>query len=482
MRHLPSLLLAILLLSLLATTVRGDAARPDDRPNQPNIVLIAIDTLRADHLGSYGYERPTSPNIDRLAEQGMLFEHCYSPASWTLPVFTSMFTGYYAAVHGVTHRDRLLAASIPTITERMKEQGYYTAAVVSNPFLSAKYGFGRGFDLYDDFSVFFEAELALLAIDPDPATGRVNEMVTGEAVTDQAKILMQRAADSGRPYFVFIHYFDPHDSYIPPPPFDRKFDPNYDGPIDGRGIPVMRNNPPEGRDLEHLIARYDGEIAYQDMLLGKLMDTLDELGDPANTITILTSDHGEAWGEHGMLLHGNSPYREEVWVPMIWRWPGVWPEGHRVAQPVSMMDIAATLRDLLGLEGLEGMQAASLQALLEGGDAYEGTVLSERGLGTDHHVALTMGGRRLHARFVNDIRASDVTFEGYDLRTDPWEQRDLYNRSPRGFAEMQQMMHDIWNRSRRLHDHFDVEHEQNPVQLSDDERQRIEGLGYTDAH
>lgn len=478
MRALQPLLLAMMLLSLPAITVRGDAARPEDRLDQPNIVLIVIDTLRADHLGCYGYERSTSPHIDRLAAEGVLFEQAYSPASWTLPAFASLFTGHLSAVHGATHHQAAVPATLPTLAEKLQNRGYYNVAVVSNPLLNAKHGFGRGFDLYDDFSVFFEAELAQLAITSDQEGLHLGDVVTGDTVTEQTLHLLKQAATNEKPFFLFVHYFDPHDSYIPPSPYDRKFDPDYDGPMDGRGIPAIRDDPPEGRDLDHLIARYDGEIAYQDILVGRLLEALDEHSDPINTITILTSDHGEAWGEHAMLLHGNTAYREEVWVPMIWRWPGRFPEGHRVHGPVSMMDISATLREVLEFECLESIQTRSLLQALEGGQLPEAEVVSERAIGTGHHVALTLGSLRFHARFQQRPDEVGAQYESYRIDSDPWEQRDLYQDDPDRFAIQKQTLVQIWTSAQELRHRHQVDLAAEPVQLTDEERRRIERLGY----
>ncbi len=482
-----------LLISLAVVSAWGrttDAVGDETPPlptDRPNIVLIAIDTVRADHLGCYGYERPTSPNIDRFAEQGVLFERCYSPASWTLPSFMTMFTGVLPAVHGCTHFSAALSSAIPTLPQRLKEQGYFCGAVVSNPFLNAKYGFGWGFDLYDDYSVFLDAELALLAIDDDQDRGKVNETVTGATVTQQAIALIDKAAASQQPFFLFIHYFDPHDSYIPPAPYARKFDPDYKGPMDGRNIPPMRHRPPNERDLQHIIARYDGEIAYDDSLFGKLLRKLDETAAPERTLTILLSDHGEAFGEHGMLLHGNSAYREEVWVPMIWRWPGVLPAGRRIGTSVGVTDLPATIRDWLSLERLDHMQGESLAPLMTqpDGRADSPPVWSQAALGKMTpdkmlHIALTDGDRRLHARFpAAGPQQSQTQWEAYDLASDPWEGQNLYDQQSSRFADLQQLLIEQWNSCQELKTRFERDHQPAAVELTEKERRRIEGLGYT---
>jgi len=326
-------------------------------------VLIAIDTLRRDHLGCYGYKRPVSPNIDKLAAEGVLFERSYSPASWTLPSFTSMFTGLLPATHGITRGSgQRLVAAIPTLAEHLKKKGYYCTAVVSNPCAAGKYGLAKGFDVYDDYSIHLGAELGMFAVDYGQDLGVVNNVVTGESVTQQAILQLSQAKKTGKPFFLFALYFDPHDSYIPPAPYNRRFDPKYKGKMDGKNIPSLQNRLPSARDIQNLIARYDGEIQYTDMQVGKLVRHIDKTFSPRNTIIILVSDHGEAFGEHGMLLHGNSAYKEEVCIPMIWRWRGVLPKGHRVKNPVLNMDIAKTLSELLRLDRFTLLQGQSLWA------------------------------------------------------------------------------------------------------------------------
>ena len=248
MMFLRSLLYLAISFFIGTTDVRTAMSVPVGR--RPNILVIVIDTLRSDHLGCYGYTRPTSPNIDRLASEGVLFEQCYSVASWTYPSFISMFTGLLPAAHGCVMATEMLPETIPTFPEQLKKRGYFCGAVVSNPILNGKLGFARGFDHYDDYSVFVEAELGLFTDEQGQNRGGVNDIVTGQIVTEQAKLLMDKASKSGKPFFLMVVYFDPHDSYVPPPPYSR-FDPNYRGRLDGRGLPYIRHNPPTGDDLEH---------------------------------------------------------------------------------------------------------------------------------------------------------------------------------------------------------------------------------------
>lgn len=452
----------------------------------PNVILVVVDTLRADRLGCYGYERPTSPNIDRLAAEGVVFENCYSVASWTLPSFASMWTGLLPAVHGCVGLYTPLPENIPTLPQRMTDRGYYCAAVVANPFLGAKYGFGRGFDFYDDYSVFLDTEVGLLAADPGRDRGVVSDTVTGQTVTQQAINLLRLAKKSEKPLFLFIHYYDPHDSYIPPPPFDRAFvDPKYSGPIDGRQIPSMRQKPPTGDDLQRLIDLQDGEIAYNDKLIGRFIAKLDETLDPTNTLVILVSDHGEAFAEHGRMLHGNSAYREELWVPMIWRWRGTLPGGHRVKSPVATIDMTATLNHVLGLRGLPPQQGASLWPALRGGQgSQERMIISDRAIApgvhietSEHHWAVTRGNLRLHGHF-GQSPDEGAKWEGFDVGDDPREHRDVFAGQRDRFLPLKDQLLQTWRECQELRLDYARTGKGRAAELTDKERKRIEGLGY----
>ena len=482
-------LASVLATSFLVCLTPADQAEPQfsSPAHLPNIVLIAIDTLRSDHLGCYGYQQHTSPNIDALAEEGVVYENCYTAASWTFPSFVSLFTGLLPAAHGCTP-DEAIPARIPLFPEQLAKRGYFCAAVVSNPVLSSKYGFSRGFDEYDDHSVSREVELGLLEPGNEHFRGevRASEMITGAAVTRIARRLLRRATASAKPFFLFVHYFDPHDSYIPPAPYDLKFDPDYGGAMTGSGISRLRGSPPSGRDLQHLIARYDGEIAYEDSLIGELLQQLDQSSASLNTITVLVSDHGEAFAEHGKLLHGNSPYREEVHVPMIWRWPRVLPKGHRVTPAVSTIDIAVTLRDLLGLEDMGDLQGESLWPALVGRPVRDRRLIVSQTAMADapdvqpYHLALTEGTWRVHVRFDQHPGAEGSLVEAYEISSDPTEQVDLIAENGRSeyIESIVQEAVRVWEKCKSLR-HKCERSEKGPVlNFTQEELERIKALGY----
>ena len=448
----------------------------------PNIVLIAIDTLRRDHLGCYGYNRPVSPNIDRFAKQGVLFERCYSPASWTLPSFTSMFTGLLPSAHGVTQASRKLLPTVPTVADQLKKKGYYCTAIVSNPCAAGKYGLSKGFDVYDDYSIHLGAELGMFAVNSNQYLGIVNNVVTGDSVTQQAILQLTQAEKTGKPFFMFVLYFDPHDSYIPPAPMDKKFDPKYKGKMDGKKIPPMRLSPPPDKDLQHLIARYDGEILYTDMQVAKLLKKIDGVSKPDNTIVIIVSDHGEAFAEHKKLLHGNSAYREEVCVPMIWRWSGVLPQGRRAQSLVLNMDIAKTLAELIGFDEFDLVQGESLWPDLLGKDVTkERAILSQKAFDGNvpkRHLALTRGNYSLHIQFKKEPFAEDSKRTMYDIVRDPWETTDIFESHRKIAKQMLSLLKAKWDESLEIRKYYESKGKDNKVKMTPEERRRLETMGY----
>ena len=302
----------------------GLAAAPDS----PNVLLISIDTLRADHLSCYGYERPTSPAIDRIASEGVLFERLTAVSSWTLPTHMSLMTAVDPLVHGVLKDDRILALGVPTLSQRFLEAGYSTAGVVGGPYLNALYGFSRGFELYDDYSV------------GDSLYGASHDVETSAATLERAAQWLERwaTAEPKRPFFLFVHFWDVHHDYQPPPPYDTLFQPASIAPEDG----------PERRARQ--IALYDGEIRYVDDHVGRLLEQVEAAGRRDDTIVAITADHGEELWQRGQRGHRSNLFDEVIHIPLIVRFPGRLPAGRRVTELVRQIDIAPTLLDLAGLD------------------------------------------------------------------------------------------------------------------------------------
>ena len=303
----------------------------------PNILLVSIDSLRSDHLHSYGYPRQTSPAIDALAREGVLFQTAVSDTSWTLPAHMTILTALPQHQHQVNVDRRRLSPSAVSVAEVLAGSGYSTAAFVSGPYLRAEYGFYQGFDHYDDY-----AALTLL--------NEATSSVTSPTLLGLVQSWLGDWDRAGRhqPFFIFLHMWDVHYDYIPPSPYDTLYDPGYHGPITGENVTSTPriHREMDSRDLEHLIALHDGEIRFTDHHLGLLFERLRHLNALDDTIIAITSDHGEAFFEHGFKTHRHTLYDELILVPLIIRYPEKIPAGRIVLQQVRLLDLAPTLLSL----------------------------------------------------------------------------------------------------------------------------------------
>ncbi|MFC1452756.1 sulfatase [Verrucomicrobiota bacterium] len=412
------LLLAVAVIAALMLRPREAVGTP-----RPHVLLISLDTLRADHLGCYGHVLDTSPFLDHLAGQGVRFHRVISQSPKTAPSHMTMFTGFYPSVHGVhiEHRNGGSALLVPlggerrTLTERLRDYGYRAAAWTGGGQVTAELGFGRGFDEYrEDF-------------------GGINARKM-EAVRDWF------SANSSDPCFMFVHTYQIHDPYVPPKPFNAVFDPDYTGWIvserrqlvakaDGVGYEnlhrVFWREGPGGidrslfsdRDIDHLKALYDGGILYTDGVLRGFFEDLVRLGLLHNTLVIVTSDHGEEFLEHGGFLH-EKLYRETLWVPLIMSFPGRLPAGRVVEHQVRLIDLAPTVLDVAGLAVPEEMQGRSLMFAVSGGERDRVAYSEEPWIHRKYHRSLRDGRYVLYDKRLDGV-------ELYDARQDPSETRDL---------------------------------------------------------
>jgi arylsulfatase A-like enzyme len=342
-----------LTLRLLALLILLLSCSRDGPP--PNVLLIGVDTLRPDHLGSYGYGRSTSPHIDGLADEGILFERAVSQCPWTLPSFASIMTSLYPSQHGAGLNMGDLGTGFPTMAEILADQGYATGAVVSSRVLSPEFGLNRGFAYYD--------------------VNRADEERRAPEVTSIALSWLDGV--DGQPFFLFVHYFDPHLPYAPPAPYDGIFE-TATGSLFGSEFdlrPLLEDAATlrelleafTGPDWERIVSLYDGEIAYTDEAIGGLLQGLDERGLMENTLVILLGDHGEEFYEHGGLGHGHTLFDEVIRVPLVISPPGGLPGGMRIKSQVRMVDVLPTILDLLGFEFVYAPEGVSLLGLMESG-------------------------------------------------------------------------------------------------------------------
>jgi arylsulfatase A-like enzyme len=337
----------------------------------PNIAVIVVDTLRADHLSAQGYTRITSPNIDRIVQQGVLFENAISASSWTLPSHASLLSGRYSYEHGATDVKPGATAfddRYPTLPEVLARNGYRTGAFSGNYlYFSGNLGFKRGFIRFEDYfhstfdgftrtlygreigRLFFKREkirrliirMGFPSIDELQPLGNSSWMMRKRASEVNREALHWIDRDSTRPFFVFMNYFDVHRPYTTPPGSPRKF-----VHLDTHGLWLdqIDSPTPEGRTNA-----YDECIAYEDHQLQDFLDQLKQRGLSDKTLLVITSDHGDMLGEHGLYSHRNSLYRPLIQVPLIFWAPGRVPSGVRIQTPVSNIAIAATVTDALGI-------------------------------------------------------------------------------------------------------------------------------------
>ncbi len=323
--------------ALLAPDDHDVGTRTVPPASTPNVLLVSIDTLRPDHLGSYGYGRDTSPTLDALAAAGARFTTVVSPTSWTLPAHMTLLTALPPEVHGVVNDDLRLDASVVTLAEVLQTRGYATAGFVSGPYLDAGYGFARGFDHYDDYSAVRISRPAVHRARTSPAVASaLTRWLDGWSTTAPH-----------RPFFAFVHLWDVHYDFNPPPPYDRLFDPGYRGDPTRLGLDFENGDAVyagmPARDLAHVVALYDGEIRYTDDWVGRMLDGFRRRTLLDDTVVIVTSDHGEEFYEHGKKGHRNALYDESIRVPLIIRFPRRVPAGTVVERQVRTIDIAPTI-------------------------------------------------------------------------------------------------------------------------------------------
>ncbi len=318
---------------------------PAERPagQRPNLILIIVDTLRADRLGSCGYERPTTPRLDRLAGQAWLFCNAYSPSTWTLPSGASLLTGLLPEQHGVQGLEQRLPAEVTTAAERLRDAGYRTVAFTDGGFFDPRWGIAQGFERYD-------------RTPGSPRAAKDIAHITGAAQRWLADAPIE-------PFFLLVHTYEAHQPYVNREGFADPFlVPGYDGPYAEGAEVRYRDLPLPAADLEHVVGLYDGGVRRADHYLGQLLDAVRREGLFERSAILVTSDHGEELQEHGSIEHGQGRvFEENVRVPLLLKPPGA-VAARRVETRVSGVDVVPTLFQLAGLEPAPGLPGRSLLA------------------------------------------------------------------------------------------------------------------------
>jgi len=418
---------------LLCLAIQASGAGCHSTPARPNILFITIDTLRADHCSLYGYERRTTPRLEELAKGGVVFERAYASMATTLPSHATMFTGLLPRRHGVVKNGLIVGRNHDTLAERLSRHGYDTGAIVSSFVVNRRFGLDQGFSSYDD------------EFPKRGSTARNNtfeDMEVPGGFDQRAERTREKALawldargylggrQPGRPFFLWVHFFDPHDPYVPPHRFRRAV-----APRDAKG------------ELQAMIASYDGEVRYTDAEIGALADALAKGGLLDQTLLVVTADHGEGLMSHGHQNHGLHLYEEAVHVPLLLRWPRGLPRERRIAAPVSLADLLPTLLEIGGIpEPAATGDGLSLLPILRGEqdpDPHRAILLERREYESQRIGDFDVRGEKLALRlgqFKYIAAPEEKSFELFDLEADPGERRNLFAERAKESAAMQRVL------------------------------------------
>jgi len=389
-------IVASIALAVVASSVGADSVAPAWRT--PNVVLVSLDTLRARSVSAYGATRPTTPSLDELVgAAGTIFDAAYTTAPHTLPAHLSLFTGRYLRNLGDASPLSALAPDIPTLPERMRAAGYATAAFTEDGYVIPRVGFRRGFAEYRENT------------SPDML------MPLGHSAQTFREGVEWLARHRDEPVFLFLHTYEVHDPYTPPAPYDTAFEPD-------RGPDTV----PQAECL-----RYEQEARYLDDQLRALIESIDALGLGTRTLLVVLADHGEEFMEHGQTRHSLQLFEETIHIPLMMRLPGIVPVGLRIETPVSLVDVAPTILDLVGAPPIPGTDGVSLVPLLVGSSlpTWRQAVFSEAKSSLSAPSVDLVSARTETARCTYRTQRNAALC--YDLTHDPEETNPLGLHDPR---------------------------------------------------
>lgn len=435
-----------LVLLAMGATLSCTSSRLDERPN---VILISIDALRADHLSTYGYPYPTSPHIDDFAEKSTVFEFAYCLIPKTSASFASLLTGLHPFVHLTQPNQDSLNEKFITLAEALKLRDYATAAVIDNSNLSPKYKFNQGFDRY--VAVWDDREKR------EESTPYITE-----------KVLEFLAAPPKEPFFLWAHYIEPHFPYVPPDAFIEERPEGRRLADIPRAIIVATKRQLEGRPREgHFIALYDATVKYVDSEFGRIMSLISEKGYDKNSIIILTADHGEELGEHNFFFdHGPLTFNSSMRVPLIVFLPGE--TGRRLRYPVSLMDIYPTILDAVGLVPPYPIQGTDLFSEDGRGDLFlVGPGGSRAVVSGKYHLV------KIIPQMVERLGLEDYYL--FDLEKDPFEKENLARKRDQTTRMLLRKISDFFEGSVYFKQ---ADSKESKVELSERELERLRTLGY----
>jgi len=425
---------------------RAALARLSPAPqNAPNVLLLVLDTVRARSLSLYGYDRSTTPQLKHFARTGVLFQWAISTAPWTLPSHASMFTGHYP--HEISANWQApLDGTYPTLAEFLRSHGYLTAGFTGNEvYTGYEYGLNRGFIRYEDFPVSLKEVIVNSSLGRFLFNSAVVRRLWGSpeilgrktAADVNRDFLEWLPTERSRPFFAFLNYFDAHEPYLPPSPYDLAFGPEHrqgNQPFMNLIRNAFRIDKWTMSEHEARAERnaYEGAVAYVDDNIGQLLRVLEKRGLLDNTLIIITSDHGEQFGEHELFDHGNSLYLPLLHVPLLISFSGRVPSGRVVREPASLRNLAATVVDLIGLQGDSPFPGISLRGYWDGSLDFnrlgKNSLLSEVSPGYPRPAWYPVSKGEMRS-FVVDryhyIVNGDGREELYDFIADPSETNNL---------------------------------------------------------
>jgi choline-sulfatase len=400
---LPMLFLVVFLGGCGDSTDEGrpsaEAVPPEPTP-PPDVLLIVVDTLRADHVGCYGHDRDTTPTLDQLAAGGTLFEVAYAPLGSTTPSLSTLFTGRSPISHGVVSNGKELPESLATLAETFQGAGYRTIGVASSHMAGSRWGLQQGFEIFDE------------EFPPDPEEPDARVIYRSPRVAVDRAIELLSSSPTDRPLFFWLHLFDPHSPYEPPAEHAALFPPRKKG------------------RLAEVHANYEAEVHFSDEEIGRFLDALRRRSPEA--LIVAVADHGEGLMSHGYPLHSRYTFDEELRVPMIFHWPGRIAGGRRSLQPATLADVPLTLLGLADLPKLPETDGLDLGPWLEGSAPVqtERPLLLQRpmiagGRKTFHEKGWGLGLRA--GRWKSFEAPEEGNFQLYDLESDPREKRNLHD-------------------------------------------------------
>jgi arylsulfatase A-like enzyme len=452
--------------------------------NRPNIVFILIDALRADHLPVYGYSRQTAPNLAALARRGVTFTRMYAQAPSTRPSVATILSSLYPTVHKANEDLEYLSGSITVLPEILQAAGYNTFGISANANVSPTFGYAQGFDEFrvwkteSAFRLTLVGRLAEKVLGPRTVGRLLRErgdiVPRADAITD---VTLEWISKRGRePFFLYVHYIDPHDPYRPPAPYDRAFDYRADPPRRAGGVdPLSLLANAEDRDrVGRILDQYDGEILYADHQVGRLLERLKTLGVLDNALVMVTADHGEEFFEHGKNIHGKSLYEEVLRVPFLANWPGRIPAGATYDGLAGHIDILPTILALAGLKPPPQIQGTSFgeQLLTPTKRAPDRTFFAQL-----VSKGFALGSvRRGPYKLILHLRGPQEGLEElYDLEQDPLERQNIALQAPAQVSALRRTLHVFSAVAQEVGSRIPAERAQ---KLDRDTEQALRSLGY----